>query len=211
MRSVPDITMDARDGTSEAAPMLAGVLALATQMNRANVGPINQVLYSVLGPKGAADGISDVVSGNDSFDNPQGAVVVQGFTAGKGFDVASGWGTIYAPAFVPSLVTATRAASQDRASRQQAAAELAALRHAVGLSPNEVAPHGIAYLFAAGFLPGHPVQLLIDNHVVVTLTASVLGTVTYMIDPTTLHLVPGTHEVMLKSMILKVTSSFRSH
>ena len=94
---------------------------------------------------------------------------------------------------------------------QQAAAELAALRHAVGLSPNEVAPHGIAYLFAAGFLPGHPVQLLIDNHVVVTLTASVLGTVTYMIDPTTLHLVPGTHEVMLKSMILKVTSSFRSH
>jgi hypothetical protein len=33
MRSVPDITMDAQSGTSESAPMVAGVLALATQLN----------------------------------------------------------------------------------------------------------------------------------------------------------------------------------
>ena len=30
-----------------------------------------------------------------------------GFTAGKGFDVASGWGTVNAAKFVPSLVAAT--------------------------------------------------------------------------------------------------------
>jgi len=66
MRSVPDITMDAQDGTSEAAPMLGGVLALATQLNHGDVGPINQVLYGVLGPRAAQDGIADVVSGNDS-------------------------------------------------------------------------------------------------------------------------------------------------
>jgi len=53
MRSVPDLTMDAADGTSEAAPLLAGVLALATQLNHGeNVGPINNVLYGVLGPLG---------------------------------------------------------------------------------------------------------------------------------------------------------------
>ncbi len=49
MRSVPDITMDAQSGTSEAAPLFAGVLALATQLNHANVGPVNPALYGILG------------------------------------------------------------------------------------------------------------------------------------------------------------------
>ncbi len=44
--------MDAQDGTSEAAPLLNGVMALATQMNHGNVGPINPALYRVLGPAG---------------------------------------------------------------------------------------------------------------------------------------------------------------
>ena len=53
MRSVPDITMDSQDGTSESAPMVAGVLALATQLNHGrNLGPINPVLYDVLGGSG---------------------------------------------------------------------------------------------------------------------------------------------------------------
>jgi subtilase family serine protease len=66
-RSVPDITMDSQQGTSQSAPMVAGVLALATQLNNGhNVGPINPTLYDVLGPQGAAAGISDVVIGNGS-------------------------------------------------------------------------------------------------------------------------------------------------
>jgi subtilase family serine protease len=210
MRSVPDITMDAREGTSEAAPMLAGILALATQMNHANVGPINPALYGVLGPKGAADGIADVVSGNDSYRSPSGAVVVPGFTAAKGFDVASGWGTIYAPLFVPNLVAATQAAKQDSASRRQARAELTTLRRAVTLSPTAIGSKGISYLFATGFLPGHPVRLLIDNSVIGTLTASALGTVTYMIDPVMLKLAAGKHTLLLESMLITVTRSFSS-
>src|SRR6201992_26102 len=87
MRSVPDITTDAQDGTSEAAPLLNGVLALATQVNQCkNVGPINPLLYGVLGPRGARAGIEDVVSGNNS------ATHVPGFSAAQGFDVASGVG-----------------------------------------------------------------------------------------------------------------------
>jgi subtilase family serine protease len=206
MRAVPDITMDARDGTSEAAPLLAGVLALATQMNSANVGPINPVLYGVLGPKGHADGISDVVSGNDAYAN--GPVFVAGFTAVKGFDVASGWGTISAPKFVPALVAATRAAKQDRTTRRQAAAELSALGHAARISPTKIDSKGTAYVFASGFLPSHPVHLLIDGHAVSTLTASVLGTVTYMIDPATLSLSAGSHAVLLESMLIDVRGSF---
>ena len=109
--------MDASDGTSEATPLLAGVLALATQLNHGkNVGPINPVLYSVLGPAGLKDGIADVVSGNNTVIR-NGKVVVRGFTAAKGFDVASGWGTIRANTFAPALVRATQAAHQDAAVR----------------------------------------------------------------------------------------------
>ncbi len=109
--------MDASDGTSEAAPLLAGVLALATQLNHGqDVGPINNVLYHVLGPHGRKDGIADVVSGNNSVIR-KGKVVVTGFTAAKGFDVASGWGTIRANIFAPALAAATAADHQDRAVR----------------------------------------------------------------------------------------------
>jgi subtilase family serine protease len=91
--------MDASGGTSEATPLLAGVLALATQLNHGkNVGPINDALYHVLGPAGLKDGIADVVSGNNTV-TIHGKVFVHGFTAARGFDVASGWGTIRANTF----------------------------------------------------------------------------------------------------------------
>jgi subtilase family serine protease len=66
MRSVPDITMDARLGTSESTPLFGGVLALAAQLNHGGVGPINNALYEILGPKGARAGITDVVTGHNS-------------------------------------------------------------------------------------------------------------------------------------------------
>ncbi len=210
MRSVPDITMDAQDGTSEAAPMLGGILALATQLNHADVGPINPVLYDVLGPRGARDGIADVVSGNNSAETPAGKVIVPGFTATKGFDVASGWGTLYAPRFVPSLVAATRAEQQDIAVRQQALRELTSLQHSIDLSRTDVPAGGTSYLLAGGYLPAHPVQLLIDDRPIATLTANSLGAVTYMIDPSLLHLPAGRHNVALKSLLLTATRSFSS-
>ncbi len=165
MRSLPDITMDAQDGTSEAAPLFAGVLALATQMNEANVGPINNVLYDDLGPAGSTDGISDVVSGNDSAETPEGTVTVEGYDAGPGFDIASGWGTIYAPAFVPSLVAATQAANEDKKVRQQAESQLEALETGIDLSSTNIPRDGSSDLSAGNFLPGHPVKLLIDGKV----------------------------------------------
>ena len=122
MRSVPDITMDGSSGTSEASPLLAGVLALATQQNKADLGPINPVLYGTLGPAGIKDGIVDVIGGNDSFTLPDGTVV-PGFAAVAGFDVASSWGTVSAPAFVPALVAATKADHEESAARAQARAD----------------------------------------------------------------------------------------
>jgi subtilase family serine protease len=210
MRSVPDITMDAQDGTSEAAPLLNGVLALATQLNHGrDVGPINPALYGQLGPRGAAAGLADVLHGNDSV-IVNGKTVVQGFTAAKGFDVATGWGTVNGN-FVPSLVAATEADHQEAAARQQAQAALTALQtRSIRLTPADIAKGGSSYLLAPGFLPGHPVRLSVDGKLVATLTAGDLGTVTYMIDPALLKLAPGVHKVTLQSMLLTTTTTFRS-
>jgi subtilase family serine protease len=204
MRSVPDITMDAQSGTSEAAPLFAGVLALATELNHANVGPINPALYGIVGPGGAAAGIADVIKGNNS--TPK----VPGFTAAKGFDVASGWGTINASKFVPSLVAASRTLGQESGARHQAFQQLVQLEHSAQLSPAAIPAGHPAYLLDTGFLPNHPVGLYIDNIRIATVKASQLGYVTYMINPSKLHLQPGHHTLTLKSMLLTVTKPFTS-
>ncbi|GAA1994240.1 hypothetical protein GCM10009754_87010 [Amycolatopsis minnesotensis] len=100
MRSFPDISMEGVHGTSQSAPLFAGVLALAVQANHGRLGQINPALYTKLGPLGEKAGIVDVTKGDNSQDG------VAGFTAAKGFDVASGWGTVDASKFVPALVKA---------------------------------------------------------------------------------------------------------
>jgi subtilase family serine protease len=207
MRSVPDIALDAQDGTSESGPLLNGVLALATQLNHdRNVGPINPALYDSLGPRGAAAGIADVIHGNNSV-IVGGKTVVQGFTAARGFDVATGWGTINGK-FVPSLVAATRADGQEAVARLQARADLRALEHGIRFTPDSISKRGMTYLLAGGFLAGHPVQMSIDGKAVATLTVGDLGTVTYMIDPSLLKLARGEHTVRLSSLLLDMTGRF---
>jgi hypothetical protein len=97
-RAYPDISMDASDGTSQASPTFAGILALATQVRGADLGTVNPAL-AALGPRGAAAGIVDVPAGYTNT-----AYGVTGFPTATGYDIASGWGTIFAPDFVPALV-----------------------------------------------------------------------------------------------------------
>jgi subtilase family serine protease len=202
MRSVPDITMDSHDGTSEAAPSFAGVLALATQLNGGrDIGPINPALYEI-GPQGAKAGITDITSGSDGATLSSGAQVA-GFSATTGFDVASGWGTVDAAKFAPALDIATR--DTGYIARAQAADQLRQLQQ-IHLVPNG----GDQYLLAGNFLPMHPVTLSVDGVAVATLTADELGDVTYMIDPATLGLSSGRHTVTLSSMLITQTGSFTS-
>jgi hypothetical protein len=209
-RSVPDITMDARGGTSEAAPLLAGVLALATQLNHGqNVGPINNVLYRVLGPAGLKDGVADIVSGSNTL-TIHGKVFVPGFTAARGFDVASGWGTIRANTFAPALARATQAAHQDAAVRADAKAALVRLEHEEQLTRSYLSPGATTLLTAQGFLPRHPVTIYIDGHKITTTHADNHGSVSYLIKPSALGLRPGRHVIDLVSMLITTTDAFRS-
>ncbi|WP_371534947.1 S53 family peptidase [Streptomyces sp. NBC_00466] len=98
-RSLPDITMQGAAGTSQSAPLFAGVLALAVQLHHGPLGNINPALYR-LGAAGPEAGIVDVTQGANSY------AEVPGFTAGDGFDTASGWGTVDVPRFVRALALA---------------------------------------------------------------------------------------------------------
>jgi subtilase family serine protease len=203
-RSVPDITMDSRHGTSEAAPGFAGVLALATQLNGGlDIGPVNPALYQI-GAAGTKAGIVDITSGNNGAALRSTGAAVAGFAAAPGFDVASGWGTVDAARFAPALDIATR--DTGYLARGQAEGQLLQLEH-LHLVPNGADQ----YLLAGNFLPEHPVQLAVDGTPVATLTANELGDVTYMIDPAALGLTTGTHTVTLSSMLLTVTGRFTSN
>ena len=87
-------------GTSEASPIFSGVVALADQYAHHRLGLINPALYT-LGALSRAGvpgtGIVDVTSGDNSFAG------VTGYPATRGYDLASGWGTIDAAKLVPAL------------------------------------------------------------------------------------------------------------
>lgn len=92
-------------GTSEATPLFAGVVALAGQVAGHPLGPVNPRLYA-MSARGAP-GIVDVTAGNNTVSFTQGGPhTVTGFTAGPGYDLASGAGTVNAPAFVYGLAGA---------------------------------------------------------------------------------------------------------
>ncbi|MEU2356653.1 S53 family peptidase [Streptomyces misionensis] len=92
---------DVYGGTSEASPLFSGVVALADQVAGHRVGDINAALYSLAKHKGT--GIVDV---NDGTDNSYEGVT--GYQAVNGYDMATGVGTVDAPAFVAALAKASR-------------------------------------------------------------------------------------------------------
>jgi subtilase family serine protease len=93
-------------GTSEATPEFAGIVALADQVAGHPLGMINEYLYQLAARR--APGIVDVVSGNNTVSFRQGGKMhtVTGFAARRGYDLASGVGTVNAPAFVRELAQA---------------------------------------------------------------------------------------------------------
>jgi subtilase family serine protease len=90
-------------GTSEATPLFAGVVSLADQVAGHPLGPINPRLYQLLAQH--APGLVDVSKGNNTVSFTQGGKLdtVTGFSALRGYDLASGVGTVNAPLFVYEL------------------------------------------------------------------------------------------------------------
>jgi len=93
-------------GTSEATPLFAGIVALADQVAGHPLGLINPALYQLSAT--GAPGIVDVTSGTNTVSFSQGGHedTVHGYSAQKGYNLASGVGTINAYYFVPELARA---------------------------------------------------------------------------------------------------------
>jgi kumamolisin len=72
-------------GTSAVAPLWAALLARINQKLGTPVGYFNPLLYSKLSKSG---GLRDITSGNNDTSGHVG-----GYSAGKGWDAASGWGS----------------------------------------------------------------------------------------------------------------------
>lgn len=89
---------DVYGGTSESSPLFSGIVALADQFGGHRVGDIHRALYLLAKGNPKFTGIVDVADGTDnSYDG------VTGYTAVKGYDMATGVGTLDAARFVPAL------------------------------------------------------------------------------------------------------------
>jgi len=147
-RAYPDISMDASDGTSQASPTFAGILALATQLRGGTLGTVNPAL-AALGPRGAAAGIIDVPA---SYTNT--AYGVTGFATAAGYDIASGWGTIYAPDFVPALVQQIDGQHGSASPSFLAGKLLTGLQDKITVSAEQVAAGDTVTVTGTGYIPG---------------------------------------------------------
>jgi subtilase family serine protease len=86
-------------GTSEATPLFAGVVAIADQFAGRRLGLLNPALYR-LASSGEASGIVDVTRGSNAVGQRP------GFPARRGYDLATGLGTVDADRLVRALATA---------------------------------------------------------------------------------------------------------
>jgi Subtilase family len=147
-RAYPDISMDSTDGTSQASPTFAGILALATQLRGGDLGTVNPALAAI-GPRGTAAGIVDVSAGYTNT-----AYGVTGFATATGYDIASGWGTIFAPDFVPALVSQVDSQHGPDQPSRLAADALNQLQASISTSAGKVATGQTVTISGNGFIPG---------------------------------------------------------
>ena len=96
-------------GTSEASPLVAGIVSLADQVAGHGLGQINPSLYQI--GDGWGSGLTDITTGNNgvTFTNSNGVTYnLRGYNARPGYDLASGLGTPYAPRLVFQLAALSR-------------------------------------------------------------------------------------------------------
>jgi subtilase family serine protease len=90
-------------GTSESAPVFAGIVALAAQVAGHPLGLINPAIYRLAAEH--AKGIVPVTAGSNTvaFTEVDKMITVPGYEARDGYSMATGVGTINAEYFVPEL------------------------------------------------------------------------------------------------------------
>lgn len=97
-------TLSIVGGTSEATPLFSGIVALAAQIAGHPLGDINQKLYEL--ESNPESGIVDVTEGENDYIVEEAGLpsfTVPGYRAKKGYDMASGLGTVNGYVFAHAL------------------------------------------------------------------------------------------------------------
>jgi subtilase family serine protease len=89
-------------GTSAAAPLWSGVMAIADQVAGRPLGYINPSLYKIAASSQYGSAFRDVTAGDNSFSGK--GVNVQGYQAATGWDPTTGLGTPNAASLIPLLI-----------------------------------------------------------------------------------------------------------
>ena len=126
MRGVPDVAADASPytgmaialgapggsyllvgagGPSAAAPLWAGLIALADQEAKHPLGFVNPAIYRIARSSNYHKAFHDVISGNNTMTLVSNSepITITGYRAGPGWDPVTGWGTPDARVFVSLL------------------------------------------------------------------------------------------------------------
>lgn len=93
-------------GTSAASPQWAAIIALANQSAGQPLGFVNPAIYKLAQSAAYANDFHDIQTGNNVM-----AGTSVGFSAGTGWDDASGWGTPNVANLVPDLVACATTAT----------------------------------------------------------------------------------------------------
>jgi subtilase family serine protease len=89
-------------GTSASAPLWAGLIALADQYAGRHLGFVNPAIYRIGRSSSDNKAFHDVTTGNNTPAFP--GHTISGYTATRGWDPVTGWGSPNARALVPLLV-----------------------------------------------------------------------------------------------------------
>jgi subtilase family serine protease len=103
----PPLEFQAATGTSAAAPLWAGVIALADQEAGHRLGFVNPAIYAIARGSSYHRAFHDVITGDNS-ENWQATVFFAGYKAGPGWDPVTGWGSPDAQYLVPLLAGTAR-------------------------------------------------------------------------------------------------------
>ena len=88
-------------GTSAASPALAAIVALLNQAHGSPVGFLNSAIYQLAASSSYSSDFHDVTVGNNSDTN--GKFGFDGFAAGPGYDLATGWGSPNVANFIADI------------------------------------------------------------------------------------------------------------
>ncbi len=186
-------TLNVYGGTSLVAPSFAGILALVEQKlggaPNAGLGNVNPVLYGLANGPTYTSIFHDITSGNNSVPCVQGTPNCPnggsiGYTAGTGYDQASGLGTLDVLHLVNGWSTAIPAGTGSALGAGLTTTTLTTTGSRCGATTGTLALTVAVAAYAASSTPTGTVQFLVDNAAVGAPQPLAGGAVAYTLNTT---------------------------